>query len=174
MKKIVSLFISILIFSGCSDDENNETRLPEELNFTGEIISCSDFSVHQILDSENLNISLSISGIGREDLNLTSEYKSFSLPNNNLVCNVAVWDALVGGTFCNDVIVQEVNLVSKWNAVSGNLKLAVSDIEETEYDTYYRLTILLENVVFKNSTSDGQRKIPNLIIEETGVGFLPG
>lgn len=175
MKKILFLFIPILTLISCSNDEDNETQLPEELNFTGGIMSCSDFSVKQLLDSKNLNISLNISGSGREELNLTSEYKSFSLPNNDLICNITIYDRPVGANFCNDVpIAENPNLISKWNAVSGNLKLSVSDIEETEYETYYRLTILLENVVFKKNNSNEQRTIPRLIIEKANLGFLPG
>ncbi|MGB6151077.1 MAG: hypothetical protein WBG48_03725 [Pricia sp.] len=174
MKKTLLLLTLFLVVCSCSKDEDNQTKLPKELNFTGTIVSCSDFTVHQILDAKNLNISLDIDGTGREDLNLTSEFKSFSLPNDNLKCNISAWDAPIAGNFCNDVIIREVNLTGTWNAVSGNLKLSVSDIEETEFDTYYRLTILLENVIFENSNGDEQREIPSLIIEETGVGFIPG
>lgn len=176
MKNIILLLsfsLSLFLFS-CSSDDGNKITLPEELNFTGDIIGCGDFSVRQLLDSENLNVSLSISGTGREDLNLTSEYKSFALPNNNLVCVIALWDAPAGGNFCNDVVHEGPNLISKWDAVSGNLKLLVSDIEETEFETYYKITILLENVVFEKSNGNEQRTIPNLIIEEVFVGWLPG
>lgn len=163
-----------LLFSSCSSDERSETSLPMELNFTGRILSCSDFLVNQLLDSENSNISLSINGTGRENLNLTSEYKSFSLPNNDLIASISVWDNSIGGNLCNDVIVESPNLVSSWNAVSGNLKLSVSNIEETEYETYYTITILLEDVLFEDPESGDQRMIPNLIIENAPAGWLPG
>lgn len=171
---LLLFFIVLFVLSGCSSGDREEISLPKDLNFTGNIISCADFSMHQLLDSENLNISINIGGSGREDLNLTSEYKSFSLPNEDLYCNITLFDAAIGSKFCNDVIMEEPKLISKWKAVSGTLKLSVSNITETEYETFYSLNIILENAVFEKNNSKEQRIIPSLIIENVNLGFLPG
>lgn len=152
MKKLF-LFIAIsLLFLSCTSDNNEELTLPEKLDFKGEVLGCADFSVKKFLNSEDFKISLNIGGSGREDLNLSSEYKSFALPNDDVYCNITIYDASVRGRFCNDVVFDDgPNLISKWDAISGSVKLSVSDIDEDEYETYYRLKILLENVVFEKT-----------------------
>src|SRR5690606_1827751 len=176
--KNTPLFIGLFLFlilSGCdSDDDNGRTILPQELNFSGRVISCGDFLVVQLLDAENPHIVLNIDGNGREDLELTSEYKSFSLPDNDLALSITVWDASPEDLFCNDVIMDGPKLLSTWNAVSGNVSLRVSDVEETEFETLYRISIRLEDVVFENSVTAEQRSIESLHIENAAAGWLPG
>ncbi len=177
MKKFLIIILSSIIFTSCSKDDNQEITLPNDLNFTGKIRGCSDFSVQQELNAENANIALNIggkSGESREDLNLTSEIKSFSFPNDDLVCNITVREAPVGSNFCNDVPRPNPDLISRWNAISGTIKLSVSDIEVTEFETYYRLQILLENVIFQKENSNEQRTISRLTIDNVGLGFMPG
>ncbi|MEQ5791120.1 hypothetical protein J4E06_08670 [Muricauda sp. NFXS6] len=175
MKKLLfSLLISTILLS-CSNDDNNEITLPEELNFNGEVLSCADFSVKQFLEPENFEISLNIHGQGREELELSSEYKTFSLPNNDLYSTITIFDASIRSSFCNDVVIDDgPNLISSWNAISGTIKLSVSDIEITEFETFYSLDILLEDVIFEKANSNEQRKISRLTIENAGLGFFPG
>ena len=180
MKKLLIILTLSIVFLSCSSDNNEEITLPkeltlpEELNFTGKIRGCSDFSVQQELNADNANIALNIGGKGREELNLTTEIKSFSLPNNDLVCNLTLREAAVGSNFCNDVPRPNPNLISRWNAISGTMKLSVSDIEVTEFETYYKMHILLENVIFQKDNSNEQRTISKLTIENVGLGFMPG
>jgi len=176
---LILTFLSVLFSCNGDDSEQNsdnsqEITLPDELNFTGRLIDCSDFSVHQLLNLENPNISLNIGGSGRESLNLNSTMKLFSLPDNDINVDITIYDTPVSTIYCNDVAPDEPPiLISKWSPVSGTIKLSVSDIEETEFDTFYKMAILLENVVFEKADSNETRIISSLVID-SNLGFLPG
>ena len=175
MKKNL-LILGVLLFLGftsCGSDDDSENPLPMEMDFTGRVISCGDFFVNQLLSPGEVNIALEIKGSGREMLGLTSEFTSFSLPHNDLEVSISEWDGPAGEVFCNDVITEGPNRINAWTAVSGNLRIQVSNIEETEFETLYTITLELENVVFENSNGE-QRIIPELFIEEAAVGWLPG
>jgi hypothetical protein len=182
MKRVLLILTLSIVFLSCSNNDNEEINLsekltlPKELNFTGKISGCSDFAVRQELNAENPNITLNIGGKGkgREELNLTSEIKSFTLPNNDLACSITVREAAAGSNFCNDVPRPNPELISRWSAISGTMKLSVSDIEVTEFDTYYKMQILLENVIFQKNDSNEQRTISELTIENVGLGAMPG
>ncbi len=171
---ILAFIISLNLLS-CDSEYTDPFDLPEELNFSGEIISCSDFGVSQLLEPGNSNVALNISGAypnSRETLNLTTDFKSFSLPNDSIYCSIVVWDAPVNSYLCNDVPDLTINRVHEWNAISGKLRIMISDLEVTEFETLYRIAIQIENVVFEKDNE--QRVIQNLLIENAGVGWFPG
>jgi hypothetical protein len=174
-RSLIFTVIISLILSSCDSGYTDPFDLPEELIFSGEIISCSDFGVSQLLEAGNSNVALNISGTyrnSRETLNLTTDFKSFSLPNDSLHCNILVWNAPVNSYLCNDVPDLTINRVHEWTAISGELKIKLSDLEVTEFETYYRITIQLDNVVFEKDTE--QRVVKSLLIEDAGVGWFPG
>lgn len=175
MKKILLYGLLILLSYGCSKDDTYNESLPPELNFSGNIISCGDFFVSQALTSENTNIWVKINGTGRIPLRLDSEFQTFSIPNDELTASISLYDSTAGTLFCNDIIEEEQpSLISNWDAISGNIQLKVTNIEETEFETYYDISILIENMVFKNNDNNEKRTIEKLVIEETHVGWLPG
>jgi hypothetical protein len=168
-----TILVSIFLF-GCSDNDGIGTQLPWELNFKGRVIGCGDFFVNQILDNDHLNITISVSGAGKNILNLTSEYKTFSLPNDDLITRISVMDIAVGQYYCNDAIIQEPKLVSLWNAVSGDIKIAIFNDENSINEDPYYITIVLENIFFENKDNGQQRFIPSLTFDNVLVGWYPG
>lgn len=176
LQKISLLSLSLFLFFSCYKITENEQQL-EVLNFVGETESFGDFVVYKILNNDNLNIALQISGIGRETLNLNSELTAFSLPNNDLTIEISEWDKSVLGYFSNDAIEpgEEALKLKTWKSISGTIKLSVSNIEvlTTPFQNGYDITIHLENVIFKNT--DGEQKIiKNLSIQNSTVGWFPG
>ncbi len=168
---LVSILLGVLFFS-CDDNEQTNKKNLKEFYFTGEVGGCSDFMVYQFLSEKKNTITLSIDGKGREELGLNSEYKKFSVPSDNISIVVTEWEKPAHSDFCNDVISDNKKLKS-WKGVSGNLKIKISDVEKTKFSTHYKITIIVENVVFKNE--EGQEKIiSKLIIKDTMVGWLPG
>lgn len=156
-----------------------QCRLPFELNFKGKVfkgkvIGCGDFFVSQALDNNHLNIFISVRGAGKKNLDLTTTYKTFSLPNDDLMARISVMDRAVGYYYCDDVVLHEPQLVSMWNAVSGDLKIAVSNVEDSIYQEPYYITVILENILFENAENGNQRFIPGLVIEDVFVGWFPG
>ena len=174
MKKSLLILFSILLFSGCEKEDEEDVTLPFELDFVGKVSGCGDFSIIKELDSSNPNITLSIAGTGREELNITNAGTTFSLPDSDLICNINIHERSNANNFCNDVIEEIPELISQWQAVSGNITLFVYDVEETEFETYYKMQILLEDVVFEKNGSEERREISRLTIENIGLGFLPG
>mgnify|MGYP001441727311 CR=1 FL=1 len=166
------LVLTLGLFISCNNDDNSTQQI-EELNFTGEIESSSDFFVSKLLSSENLKTAITINGAGRENLNLTSEYTTFSLPNNDINIEVSKWNIDVNGYFTNDAPFEIANKLESWNAISGSIKIIATNIEITEFETYYQITLQLENIVFENNSGE-QKIITNLIIENANVGWLPG
>jgi len=136
--KLPFLLLVLLLLCSCSNDDNNSTNtLPDELNFTGPTLGCGDFVVAKLLDDENLNISLSVSGGGRENLNITNEVQSFLLPNENLNVVIQIWD-IVNDNFCSDIspAIDPV-LISTWSVVSGRAEVSASNIPDDSYSTEY-------------------------------------
>tara|TARA_Y100000034_G_C6829231_1_gene374169 strand:- start:561 stop:1085 length:525 start_codon:yes stop_codon:yes gene_type:complete len=174
MKKSLLILFSILLFSGCDKEDDEDVTLPFELDFVGRVSGCGDFSIIKELDSSNPNITLSIAGTGRKELNITNAGTTFSLPDSDLICNINIHERSNANNFCNDVIEEIPELISQWQAVSGNITLFVYDVEETEFETYYKMQILLEDVVFEKNGSEERREISRLTIENIGLGFLPG
>lgn len=173
IKIFALLIIGSLFLTNCNTDDNSGNDQVEELNFIGEIESFGDFFVSRLLDTENLKTALIVRGTGRENLNLTSEYTAFSLPNNDLTIEISNWDIPVNGYFSNDAPVVHANKLESWNAISGTVKLLVKDIGVNGSETYYKITMLLENIVFENN-GGVQKSIPYLVIEDAFVGWLPG
>jgi hypothetical protein len=177
LKKVSILLFSFLLFYSC--DETTETESQHEvLNFIGETESFGDFSVYKLLNNENLNIALRISGAGRDSLDLTSGVNTFSLPNNDLIIEISEWDRSVLGYFSDDAIVfgEEPIKLKTWSSISGTIKLSVSNIEILTTPpnfTIYDITIHLENVIFENKEGE-QKSIENLNIQNAKVGWLPG
>ena len=165
--------LAVLVLFSCSKEESHLNRLPKQLNFKGSVVSCADFSVNQSLDSKNSNIALSIYGSSRENLGLTINYKTFSFPNKNLKSTILIGERPLL-SFCNDVMPNEPNPTHSWNAVSGNIKIKISNVREREDFTLYEITVVLENVVFKNSDTDEERTISKHIIENAPVGWILG
>lgn len=178
LQKISILILSLFLFLSCNETTETE-QSSEVLNFVGQTESFGDFSVFKLLNSDNLNTSLQISGIvGRETLNLTSDIITFSLPNNDLTIEIAEWDRSVLGYFSDDSIAlgEEPIKLKTWRPISGTISLSVSNIETLTTPpnfTLYDITIHLENVIFENT--DGEQKIiEDLNIENAHVGWLPG
>jgi len=166
------LVLTLGVFASCNNDDDSNQQI-EELNFTGEIESSSDFFVSKLLNSENLKTALTINGSGRENLNLNSKYTTFSLPNNDINIEISKWDIDVNGYFTNDSRIEIANKLEFWNAISGNVKILATNVEITQFQTYYQITLQLENIVFENNNGE-QKIITNLIIENAYVGWLPG
>ena len=129
--------------------------------------------VSKLLSSENFKTALTINGNGRENLNLTSEYTTFSLPNNDINIEISKWDIDVNGYFTNDSPIEIANKLESWNAISGSIKILATDIEITQFETYYKITLQLEEIVFENNSGE-QKVLTNLIIDNVNVGWLPG
>ena len=174
MKKLLLILFSILLFSGCDKEDKEDVTLPFELDFVGKVSGCGDFSIIQELDSLNPNITLSIAGTGREELNITNAGTTFSLPDSDLICNINIHERSNVNNFCNDVIEEIPELISQWKATSGNITFFVYDVEETAFETYYKMNILLEDVIFQKDASEERREISKLVLEDIGLGFLPG
>lgn len=146
----------------------------EEMNFTGAIDACSDFNITKFLSSENTNTALRITGSGREQLNLTADFSTFEIPHNDITIEISEWDSSVADYSCNDVAPTTTpNKTESFTAISGTIKMKVSNIEILEFETYYNITLELENVIFENEEGI-QKSISNLTIENIGVGWLPG
>jgi hypothetical protein len=177
LQKISIIILSLFLFHSCDETTETEQQL-EALNFVGQTESFSDFAVYKLLDNDNLNIALQISGAGRETLNLSSEITTFTLPNNDLIIEISEWDRSVLNYFSDDAIVpgEEPIRLETWSSISGTIRLSVSNIEILTTPptfTLYDITIHLENVIFENI--DGEQKtIESLNIENAHVGWLPG
>ncbi len=185
IKNIYWCTLLLLLMASCAKDDTTESNNANEntnnisedtipsLNFEGDIISCSDFWVNQSLNSEDTTW-LNISGTGITQMKLDSVFQTFEVPNNNLTINISSYDAAAGHLFCNDILDDSAKLVRKWIATSGVVKIKVTNIQKYEYETFYSITIVLENVIFKDEDTDEERIIKNLVIEKAGVGWLPG
>ena len=137
-------------------------------------LGCGDFVVAKLLDDENLNISLNVSGGGRENLNITNEVQTFLLPNENFNVVIQIWDTPVNDNFCSDIAPAiDPVLISTWSVVSGSAEVSASNIPDDSYSTEYNITISLENVVFEDDNED-QRAITDLILRQVNVGYFAG
>ncbi|WP_196890187.1 hypothetical protein [Aureivirga sp. CE67] len=175
MKKIYLCLLVLILNIGCEKKDPISLTLPSELNFEGTIQSCSDFSVSQALNSENHGVWINIHGSGREELKLTDEFKTFEIPNIDLKTKIYLFDSMAGASFCTDVISDnEPKIIGVWNAISGNIKIKISDLLETENETYYRITLILENVEYLNVDTGEKRIIENFTINEALAGWYPG
>jgi hypothetical protein len=175
LQKISIIILSLFLFLSCDETTETEQQL-EVLNFVGQTESFSNFSVYKLLNNDNLNVALKISGAGRETLNLSSEITTFTIPNNDLLIEISEWDRSVSGSFSNDVLGERPIRLQTWSSISGTIKLSVSNIKILTTPptfTYYDITIQLENVIFENI--DGEQKtIESLNIENANVGWFPG
>ncbi|MDN3596049.1 hypothetical protein [Zunongwangia endophytica] len=131
MRKSLLILFSIMLFSDCAKEDEEDVTLPFELDFVGKVSGCGDFSIIQKLDSLNPDITLSIAGTGRKELNLTTAKTTFSLPDSDLICNINIHERSIASNFCNDVPLEIPKLISQWQVISGNITLSVYDIEET-------------------------------------------
>ena len=177
--KVFTLII-IGLFLSCSDNDDNvdnNITNPEDLDFTGQAFGCGNFFVVQFLSDDNLNTVLWVEGSGRENLELTSEIQDFSLPNDNLNINIQLWDGPVNDLFCTDIALpNQPVLLNTWTAISGNLRVSVSNVETDEtisLSTFYNVTNTLDNVLFENENGE-QILIESLSIEDVSVCFFAG
>jgi len=133
-----------------------------------------------LLSSENLRTTLTIRGNGRENLNLTSEYTTFSLPNDDILMEISMWDNDVNnGYFTRDTITPERGVATQletWIPISGNIKMLVSNELPNLDGTgsgIYDISLQLEDVIFENDNGE-QRIVTNLVIEDATVGLSLG
>ena len=169
------LILSIFLFNACAINENVENDQLETLTFTGQTVGCSDFIVAKLLDDDNENITLSIIGLGREDLNLTATETMFNLPVSNLTIQVSEWDQSAANYFCSDTIDPNnyPQRITIWSAVSGTAKVLVTNVIVGTVWTDYKIAIVLEDVIIKNGNGT-QKRITDLTIINLPVGWLPG
>lgn len=111
---------------------------------------------------------LKIDTPGRDALNLTSDFKEFDMPNNNIKIEFSKWDGHItqnhNDLVCENSPLLEANKILSFNAISGKIKIKADDdfLEGFLYST----TIELENIILENDEGK-QKYISNLIIKET-------
>ena len=177
--RILLVIVTISIINSCTENNITTKEQPEVLNFIGPVESFSDFGVYKVLSYDNPNIVLNVGGTGREDLDLNSEISTFSLPHDKINVNISKYSISVIGYFSDDTYdpnEEQPVLIDRWTSISGIVKLSVSNVEDVTIPgvmATYRISIKLENVIFENEDGD-QKMIENLLIEEAGVGWLPG
>lgn len=164
--------VGLLLLTNCSKSDD-PIEVIEAIGFTGELQSCGDFFVSKLLSSAKSNIVLTITGSGREELNLDSNVQEIILPNANLSIEISEWDASLTGYFCTDILTSQPKKTISWKAVSGTAKINIIYLEQPEFDAYYTINIALENVVFE-SNFNGQIFIEQLTIENATVGWFAG
>lgn len=171
---IKKLLLSLLLLFNISCEKNDiDKSETTPINFSGEIESCSDFTVRKFLNSENFSSAITITGLGRETLSLTSEFSEHELPNDNIYITISEWDNPAYDILCNDTPIEIPTETALFNAISGSIKIKVAIVEELEFETFYNITLELNNIIFENN--EGEKKnLSYLIIENAVVGWLPG
>lgn len=175
MKAIIKIifFIGIVLTLNSCKVTEEQFEYIEEINFEGNIVGCSDFFISKLLNNDNQNIALTISGIGRENLNLTSSSTTFNIPLEDIQITISEWDIDMSDYYCNDAVEIEPQLLNNWEAVDGNITISVDNITPNGIMTLYDITIYLDNIIFQDD--DGNlKKITTLTFSNVNVGWLPG
>lgn len=163
--------LGLLLITSCSENSEHKEVEIEELNFIGLTRRCAGFSVIQFLDEDETTL-LRIDTPGRDALNLTSDFKEFDIPNNDIKIEFSKWDGRILKTyndlpsdlFCDNSPLLEANKILSFNAISGKIKIKAA--EDHVEGLLYSTTIELENIILKNDEGK-QKRISNLIISET-------
>lgn len=168
MKPFIKLiFILIVFLTSCS----KEDELPE-LNFTDESNGCSDFMVYKI--NESNEVAVAVTG-QRTNLALDSTVKSFDLSTldaNDLKVQVKRYKDFAGMCYCNDMIDEEIELISTWTSVSGNVSIQIVE-DNTTLGYGYVVDVLIDNVVLENENGKSFT-LDHLNFLNVSVGWYPG
>ena len=173
---LIPLFgLAILIFSCKEDDQIEEPKNVNAIEFLGETYSCGDFYINVLQGQGDTQRALLISGATREDLSLTNEIKTFSLPQENLNIEIRDYDIPINTSFfCNDIIYDPwPKQIGDWKIISGVLSLSVSDVQSINFSLNYNISVLLEDAIFENDNGE-QLKVEVLKLDDLLVGWYAG
>ncbi|QQS36095.1 MAG: hypothetical protein IPM56_17945 [Ignavibacteriales bacterium] len=179
MKHIFILFFALLFIS-CEETETVYVY-PDGITKPDKIIvsrGCGNIFVYQFLDSTK---ALTV-GINTNEIKLTKKRQVFDIsisnPNIKVVIEVAAnHPDSIYFNFCNDVGYPNEGVTKKYMAVSGRLSFSVSEdnpIKEPVWNTFYYVTIKVENLRLVNQETNDEINIDEAIFWNVGVGWAPG
>ncbi len=163
--KTIALTLFILL-AACS----KEDVIPD-LNFSDESNGCLDFMVYRINEANEVAVAV----IGqRTRLALDSTVKSFDLSTidaNDLKVQVKYYKDFAGMCYCNDMIDEEIELISTWTSVSGNVSIQIVE-DNTALGYGYVVDVLIDNVVLENENGKSFT-LDHLEFLNVSVGWYP-
>lgn len=162
MKNIL-VITSFILLSACAVNKNTKSTNP----YTGDTVGCGDFIVYKlnednsgfvsiVIDAGSIDLESSQSyGIGKADIVKVSRKK---------------YNGSIAASLCNDVMMDKPEEVLDEIATSGVIELLVkeSEIEKAKKKEAYKVTVILRNVGFSDTTIDYIR------LDDVTVGWLPG
>ena len=161
--KSLSIVLLTLLVGGCTVNKNTSTMHP----FTGHEIGCGNFIVFKLSEdnTEYVSVAFNASEVEWED------FQGYSLEKAQIAkVERKKYRSPIHTTLCNDVMTDRPEQLLSDVAISGTLEILANDIEreKAKEDQGYRVTIILKDVFFENSSIDYLR------IDNVYVGWLPG
>ncbi|MFQ6678825.1 MAG: hypothetical protein ACE5D0_11020 [Fidelibacterota bacterium] len=177
--KITSICF-LLLFISCSQNQL-KSGYPDcilQPDRQTDSYGCANIFVYQFLDSTR---ALTVT-IDADELKLTEKCQTFSLENYFDVISVNL--EISGGdpdsiyfNYCNDVVEPNMGTPDVYHGEIGLLTLSVSEddpIKDPILETFYRVTIKIEDLHLFDQNSDEAMIINQVIFWDVGVGWLPG
>lgn len=133
---------------------------------------CSSFYVYKEDPKDFLHIY--VQG-DRDALGLDLSEKRFELEDGLLEVKLLKFDGEIGNYACDDVANDQGEIIKTWTATEGTafIRIVEDRITVTEWEMTYKMTVVLENVLFKNATND-ITVLDRVVFEDVLVGWLPG
>lgn len=181
MKIFWSTFL-LLICISCDGETQHEYQenisKPDTPETIVESFGCGNIFVYQYLDSLRA-LTVKLDG---ENLTLTKESQRIDLSNSDPRISVVL--EIAGNSsdsiyfnFCDDVAYINSGVTTKYEATSGQLVYSVSEdnpIKEQRWETFYYITIKIENLHLYNKIKKEEIIINEIIFWNVAVGWLPG
>lgn len=140
----IFLLLSVISFS-C--DKDCKTKNPSNLSLNG----CGDFMVFdQIIVNDNANSYIIIEVI-RDELILDNNFRSFDIITNPFITTHIDELNKEGDNYCTDAIDPGIQVVKRWEIVSGAAEIRIVR-EKNDCDNTYVVDVILRNAIF----SDGE------------------
>jgi hypothetical protein len=148
MRNAYKIFLLLSIIS-LSCEKDCKTKNPNNLSLNG----CGDFMVYeQINVNGNVN-SYIIIEVVRDELILDNNFRSFDIITSPFI--TAYIDELTkeGNNYCTDAIDTEIQVIKRWEIVSGTAEIRIVR-EINDCDNTYVVNVILRNAIFSDAEAN--------------------
>ena len=141
--------IILLSLISLSCEKDCKTKNPSNLSLNG----CGDFMLYNQIDLKGNANSYIIIEVKRDELILDNNFRSFDLITNSFI--TAYIDELTkeGNNYCTDAIDPEIQVIKKWEIVSGTIEIRIVR-EKNDCDNTYVVDVILRNAIFSDSEAN--------------------
>lgn len=164
---LLGVFFSfLLITSGCAT--RSSMTAMEDVFLKGSTVSCSQLVIYQLSEDNKTYIQVFID---TKKVKLSKENVwNLSIPSEGVEVSKRAFVSDVSATLCNDIRLTKPDQVSNEQAISGEIKLTLNELEWQNYQAgrRFKVDLLGTQINFDEKSKFG------LQIESASVGWLPG